>query len=93
MTPKSLAEFIKDECALLPSDYKAYTEEAFRVCAAELLSVAKEWCAMDAYEQGYDKVTDEHSCDDSRGRNCSADELYDFLNNYINAKEGEKKNE
>lgn len=61
-------------------------EKVGKIVAAEILRVAEEWNGMDAYEHGYDKPTDEHSCDNCRGRQCSAEELYDFLKSYINSK-------
>jgi hypothetical protein len=44
-----------------------------------MLEAMEEWCGMDAYEHGFDKATDEHSCDDCRGVNCSAMELTDYI--------------
>ena len=73
--PKSLEEFIEG----FNSNDKVVAE----ITAAEILRVAEEWNGMDAYEHGYDKPTDEHSCDNCRGRQCSAGELYDFLKSYI----------
>lgn len=61
-------------------------KEIGNLTAAEILRVCEEWNGMDAYEHGYDKPTDEHSCDNCRGRQCSAGELYDFLKFYINSK-------
>lgn len=43
----------------------------------KLIELAEEWCGVNAYDS--DSITDEHTCDDSRGRNCSADELLDYL--------------
>lgn len=79
---KSLDEFIegrlKEETASIQiwvdGEMKATINEAIRVC--------EEWCGMDAYEHGYDKLTDEHTCDDARGRQCSADELLNKLKSW-----------
>lgn len=45
----------------------------------KLIAACEGWCGMDAYEHGYDKPCDEHSCDNARGKQCSADELLDFI--------------
>lgn len=39
------------------------------------------WCGCSAY--GEHLPCDEHNCDDSRGRNCSADELLDEIKKYL----------
>lgn len=42
-----------------------------------LLEELEVWCGINAYDS--DKgPCDEHSCDESRGRQCSADELLDY---------------
>ena len=49
----------------------------------ELISKMKEWCGYDAFERGYDKPTDEHSCDNSRGQNSPADELLAYAESLL----------
>jgi hypothetical protein len=44
----------------------------------KLIELAEEWCGWNAYDSDR-RPTDEHTCDDSRGVNCSADELLDYL--------------
>lgn len=61
-------------------------ENAFEKGVKEVLRVCEEWCGMDAYEHDYDKPTDEHSCDNSRGRQCSADELLNKLKSWAGEK-------
>lgn len=58
--------------------YEVGSATAWVKCVVE----AEKWCAINAYDA--DKgVCDEHSIDDCRGRVCSAQELLDYLKQYI----------
>lgn len=54
-----------------------FAKKCFLAGARQLMALAEEWCSIDAYDSN--KTTDEHTCDNSRGYVCGADELLNYL--------------
>lgn len=44
-----------------------------------MIQVCEEWCGMNAYITDYDAACDEHTCNHTRGRVLSAEDLLDFI--------------
>lgn len=57
--------------------YEKACNEAIESYKRKLIEACEMWCGMHTYID--EKICDEHDCDDSQGRQRSADELLDFI--------------
>ncbi len=75
---KNLNEFLSKNGSVL-SDCTHFV--VGETTAEHLIDQMERWCAIDAYNSD-NGPTDEHSIDDSRGKQCSAEELLIWLKKY-----------